>query len=125
MRSLLTHIYIGPVRYDISRPVRLIGLDEEGRNTYLNGRVKTEAATIEIDGELSDEVEPVAIVHETLHAILSQAGIDTQPEDVIVALGYGIVDMLRKNPGLVAVITGNEIIDTSEAEQLFRKMASK
>ena len=103
--SDLTTVRIGPVTYRVERVLRLMGNNGDGSSTWLNGRVRYEKALIELEQELPAEVETIAIVHEIVHAVLEQAGIDDEPESIVVALGYGLVQVLRDNPELVELIT--------------------
>jgi hypothetical protein len=106
MNNLIT-IKIGPVTYRVEQVLRLLGSNSDGSSTWLNGRVRYEKALIELEKELPEEVEPIAIVHEIIHAILEQAGINDVPESIVIALGYGLVQVLRDNPELIDLIRPN------------------
>lgn len=105
--SDLTTIKIGPVTYRIERILRLLGSNGDGKSIWLNGRVRSERALIELEAELPAEIQTIVIVHEIVHAILEQAGIEEHPEPAIVALGYGLVQVIRDNPQLVEKISPN------------------
>lgn len=106
--SDLTTIKIGPVTYRVERVLRLLGSNGDGSSTWLNGRVRYEKALIELEQELPAEVEPIALVHETIHAILEQAGINDETESIVIALGYGLVQVMRDNPELIRLVTENK-----------------
>lgn len=94
-------VRIGPVAYRICQVHDLMGTDDGGKSIWLNGRCRYTSARIELCDELGEQVKPVGLMHEVLHGILEQAGVKEQPEDVIIALGYGLVALLRDNPELV------------------------
>ena len=101
---MITRLQIGPIPYTVAEVVKLIGLDADGANTYLNGRVKYQECRIEIEAELPPDKKVAAVIHEALHAILEQAGIAGESEPTIIALGYGLLALLRDNPELVQLI---------------------
>jgi len=100
----LKTLIVGPVTYRIEEEVRLIGSNGDGTSEWLNGQVKSHRLLMKLDAELPVTLKPICIMHEALHAILTQAGLDEQSEDVITCLGYGIVQLLQDNPRLVDLI---------------------
>jgi hypothetical protein len=44
-------------------------------------------------------------MHEVLHGIFTNADVQNQDEHLIAVLSYGLVQVLRDNPALVAMIT--------------------
>lgn len=99
-------VKIGPVVYEIHYEKNPVGADEDGKAVWLNWRCRINEASIMLDSTLADDMKPVVLLHETMHAILEQAGVEDHPESLVKALGYGIVQMLRENPELVAYLRG-------------------
>ncbi len=102
---MIARLKIGPIPYTVAEVQKLIGNDHNGQSTWLNGRVRYEKALIELEADLPPDVKIVAILHESMHAILEQAGIENESEPLIIALGYGMLALLRDNPELVLLIS--------------------
>ena len=99
---MITSIRIGAIDFKVEEVERLIGSNSEGTNTYLNGRIKYEQALISVEKNVATAVKPAILWHECLHGLLDRAGYEEHPEDVITALGYGLVEIIRDNPKLIA-----------------------
>jgi len=102
---MISKLKVGAVTYSVSEITDLHYVDGEGRKRGLNGHIQHDLGTIKIDNALSEDVKLVTLLHEALHGILTVAGQDEQPENMIVPLGYGLAALLRDNPELVALIT--------------------
>ena len=100
--ALPSHITIGPVRYAIRVVKDLHDHDKEGKWRWLHGDIRWSKAQIRIDEKQSDERKVVTLWHETLHGILEHDGHSGHDENLIIALGFGIVQVIRDNPALVA-----------------------
>ena len=112
MSNLPSKVKIGPVAYAIDGERDMVGSGDNGEAVWLNGRFRSNHATITIDLGVDEQVARAVLVHEILHAILSHAGRKRHPERVIRALGYGVVDVLQRNPALVAYL-----VDTEQDEE--------
>lgn len=99
--SMPERVKIGPVLYRVEMEPKLMGSNGDGSSSWLNGRIRYEQAQIEVCAEVAEQTQPAVLVHEILHGILEQAGMEEHPEQAIIALGYGLVQVLRENPGLV------------------------
>jgi len=75
--------------------------DFGGQTTRYNGIIRYEDCEIEIAADRPEPVKAATLWHEALHGILEQAGIVDQPENIITALGYGVVALFRDNPAFV------------------------
>lgn len=104
----LEHLRIGVITYRIQEVLKLNGINAEGTGMdWLNGRVRCEKALIEVESELPDDVKRVALLHEAMHAILEQAGIE-HSEQVIIALSYGVLALLNDNPSLRSYLSAEK-----------------
>ena len=61
-------------------------------------------AKIGVAAGTSEQVLPAVLIHELIHAILDQAGVTKQDEQMVIALSYGLVQMLQDNPELVEYV---------------------
>jgi len=110
-RSLL----IGGFRYAVEHGDGLI--ETEGEHWRTRGRL-----VLDFGAKTSPDRRREVLVHEILHAIRTNGGHDekTQPstdeykahmrevENFICSLQWGIVNVLRSNPELVAYLTGED-----------------
>jgi hypothetical protein len=88
-------ITIGAIEYAV-KPVQNL----HSSNGDLYGQISYSAMEIQVDDQYTDcQRTPFILWHEVLHGILEQAGIDVK-ENVIVSLGYGVVEALKDNPCL-------------------------
>lgn len=88
---------IGAINYRVEEVIKLNGINAEGTGmAWLNGRVQCQDALIELEAGLPNDVKRVALLHEAMHAILEQAGIE-HSEQVIIALSYGTLALLNDN----------------------------
>ena len=109
---MIEKLQIGPVTYavvvvpdlrsafnDEGEPIE--GDEENGK--LLNGQIIYHRMTIELNANLPVAFQPIVLLHEAIHGVLSHAGIE-HDEGTVQALGYGLVDLLRDNPDLVRLI---------------------
>lgn len=89
----MNKIRIGPIEYEISKTPEL---QDDGRE--LSGAIIYHLASIQLLDGLSDQMTHVVLLHELLHGIMHQAGIENHSEGLIEALAYGLLDLARNNP---------------------------
>lgn len=92
MANLPEVIRIGGTDYKV-KEIR----DLRDGNTGLNGHILYNDCEIRIEEDMSDHIKLVTAWHEVVHGILEHAGISDHKEAMVVALGYGIVQVLRDN----------------------------
>jgi len=92
-------VKIGPVTYEI-KVVR--GLMDDAKNTKLWGQISYENCIIELEEDQNSSANRVILWHEIVHGLLQGSGhskLDDK-EDLVTALAYGIVGVLKDNPWL-------------------------
>lgn len=92
MANLPETIRIGGIDYTVSEHK-----DLRDGDTWLNGHIIYDQCQIRVDSELADYRKFVTIWHEVLHGLLEHAGMGDHDEKLIIALGYGITQVLRDN----------------------------
>jgi len=75
------------------------------RNDGADGEIKYGPSLIRMDSGLDHQSLLVGLLHEAIHAILTQAGYTDHDEHCIGAISYGLLQILRDNPWLVGRIT--------------------
>lgn len=103
---MINKLTIGAVVYSVEEVPRLIVSGSDGKDVYCNGNIQYNVTRIRVEAESNDQIKPQIVMHEALHGILEQAGITDEPENMIVALGYGLIALLRDNPEFVQWIMG-------------------
>lgn len=103
---MIETLIIDGMPYSIEVKEDLHTIDAEGHKRYLNGTIMYGNLYIGIDEEVSDALRPAIVMHEALHGILYHGGHEDQDEAQVLALGYGIVALLRDNPAFVDWIMG-------------------
>lgn len=106
MVKLPDSVKIGPIAYNVKEVVDLHDVNNEGQKRWLHGQIKWASATIEVEGGQADDAKVTTLLHESIHGILNNAGQDDHPEAMVIALGYGFVQLMRDNPALVKLIVG-------------------
>ena len=99
-------IKVGPVTYTVNwmhRP-RFQGKFVPGVIDYFKQRIETYVG-------LPPTIEWINLWHETIHAILKNAGVQDHDEDLINALAHGICLVLKDNPQM------HQPIDPTERDQ--------
>lgn len=105
---LPSKVRIGPIEYDIDYVRDLTG----DNGNELVGRAVYHKAQILIDMDQDDNVMPVTMLHEILHAILFQIGSKhCGDEKLMEGLSTGLLALLKDNPELVAYIMGEKMWD--------------
>lgn len=75
--------------------------DEKGK--ILNGQADSDALVIEMCNKLALETEQDILLHEVLHAVEGQMGLDVK-DTVIERLATGLLAVFKDNPGLMAYL---------------------
>lgn len=88
-------IRIGTVDYIVTVVSGLMDGD-----VNLNGHIVYNQSEIRVEQDMTPLMKYIIIWHEVIHGILEQAGIDEHDENVVVALAYGIANVLRCNEWL-------------------------
>jgi hypothetical protein len=89
-------IQIGPITYSVVEVPELAGAGPSS----LCGDIDTQKCRIRINADMADAIKRVTLWHEIVHGILFAAGIMEHDEQVIDAIGHGLVQVLRDNPQL-------------------------
>jgi hypothetical protein len=97
----LNALKIGAVTYDVRFVGELTRRHDDGTWVGLHGVVDYVDCTIRIEAEQNVQVKRTTVLHEAVHAILHNAGLDDHDERLVVALGFGLDALLRENPALV------------------------
>lgn len=119
--NLPTEITIGPICYAVKVVARLV--ETEQSVTFVSPTDNTSDAVLAkaevevIGGEIDDATceihlcegmahqrRVVVLMHEVIHGILSNAGLDDHDEQMVEALAVGLVDVLQRNPELAHTI---------------------
>lgn len=91
-------IQIGPMTFTIKE---IRNLNDTAHD--LNGSVDLSECVIKVREGIDPQVKFETIWHEAIHVILEQAGIPNHKEKIVTALAYGIINLLKQNPGMVSV----------------------
>ncbi len=94
-------IQIGCVGYTVRLLDDLHKVDDVGVKKWLHGHILFADSEIRIANDQSDDIKLVTMWHEILHGILNNAGQTDQPEALIEAISFGLVQLIRDNPKLV------------------------
>jgi len=101
---LIEQVKIGAMTYRVKELSDLHKIDGEGRKRGLNGQILYSDSVINIEADMSIMIKRVTLLHEIMHGILDHAGHEEHPETAIIALGYGLLEVLRDNPALVDLL---------------------
>ena len=83
--------------------------DERGK---LDGCIKYHQAEINIEADMNDQAKVQSLLHEIVHALDMQYGLglrETAKDSPVDRLAFGIYQVMRDNPELIAVIYGYDI----------------
>ena len=92
-------IVIGPYTYQVEF--------ERSHNGAANswGHIRYEESVIRVDDTLKDDRRRVCLMHEALHGVFEVTGNNPDNEEALVtAFAPVMVDMMRRNPALVAYL---------------------
>lgn len=101
---MIDSVKIGAVHYSVAEIKDLHRLDGDGRKQWLHGQIIHADASIKIEDDQALMVKRATLLHEIMHGILHRAGFEEHPETAIIALGYGLLEVLRDNPALVELL---------------------
>ena len=91
---MIDKVKIGGITYAVTRDATL-------PDTGYAGQIRYQRCQIII----AENVHPVAaqqiLWHEIVHGIMQHAGITEQPESLVEAISYGVMQVLRDNPGIL------------------------
>ena len=80
-------------------------LDEEGKP--LNGQADCDGLVIEMNNSLAIDTEQDILLHEVLHAVEGQMGLDVE-DTVIERLATGLLAVLKDNPSLIRYLAAKK-----------------
>ncbi len=92
-------VKIGPVFYELKT---VHGLMDDAKTQALGGQISYENCLIELDEDLEPQSKRIILWHEIVHGLLHGSGhskLDDK-EELVTALAYGIVSVLKDNPWL-------------------------
>lgn len=98
-------IEIGATTYSVTTEKDLHATVDD-KKIGLNGHILHDEGRIKIEKGLPLTRRRLTLMHEVVHGVLENMGMDTQDEHTVLLLGYGLTDVLRRNPDLVAYIVG-------------------
>jgi hypothetical protein len=105
-RSLRTNgkrpdmVKVGAIHYKVSYVPDL--KDDKGK---LDGRIRHSQTEIHIDAGMNHQATTQTLLHEVVHAVVTQLGKQGAPEGLVDSLAYSIYQVMRDNPQLVKMIT--------------------
>lgn len=105
---MISQVKVGPIVYSVRNEDGIHDTDENGQRIALNGDVDYSTAIIRLDQNQQAVVIASALWHEIVHAILAQAGHERHDENHVIALGYGITQVMRDNPDFVRYVISEE-----------------
>lgn len=94
MKKLPQQVKVGPMVYTVTE-------DTSRATDGVYGAILYADSCISLQPGLTQAFQEVILWHEMIHAILSQSGLRDQEEQVIHAIAYGVVEVLKDNPELV------------------------
>jgi hypothetical protein len=104
------HIKIGPFRYAVEytdSPTSIIVANDDA------GRCIHDSCKIIINSTMHPAMVRESVFHEMLHAVTNTTGVasalgDEKEEATVTTLSATLLDVLRRNPGLVRYLTESE-----------------
>lgn len=110
MPDLPAHIQIGPWTCAVVSDNAEINARSNEEEADLVGHWSPRALTITLRPDIARDVLAETVLHETLHGILDQIGVRSElgaedTEGVVIRLAPLLLDVLRRNPQLVAYLT--------------------
>lgn len=94
---MINQLKIGPVVYTV-RETALEAIPDEDEAPV--GQINFYQREIRIDPSIDPALKSEVLWHEIMHAILHQTG-HADDEDLVMALGYGIFQVIQENPTLL------------------------
>jgi len=108
-KPIPAEIVVGPFVYTVSTDEIDVLRARDKRQTNLNGCCSTEELEIVVDGAKAAGYVREVVLHESLHALMSTAGLYDElgsdvEEKVVNRLSPLLLDLLRRNPMLVVYL---------------------
>lgn len=100
---MIDKLVIGPVTYRVKELDDLHSVDDDGKKKWLHGHIVYADGEIRVANDQAADRKVITVWHEAMHGILDNAGFTEHPEAAIIALGFGLVQLIRDNPQLVAM----------------------
>lgn len=101
-------IQVGAYRYTVHFDQAVIDAASRDMKASLTGHSDHITQTIAVSPGLGPDAQAETLLHECFHAILTQVDgtplEDRDEERLVVTLGYQVLDLLRRNPELVAYL---------------------
>lgn len=106
-------VQVGPFSYDVVVDADAVARLNRGQNGFMVGATDTTRQLIAVDPDLGPDQQADTVLHEILHAVMSLTGLasdldDDTEEQVVFRLAGPLLDVLRRNPRLVAYLTMKE-----------------
>lgn len=102
-------VQVGPYRYTVKVDGDAVAAFSRTTQRRASGYSDHEAQAIYLHPDLGPDARAETLLHECLHAILCGPVLSAQDleedERLITELGYALLDLLRRNPELVAYLT--------------------
>lgn len=101
---MISEVKIGGIRHKIVTVSDLHSVDDKGLKVSFYGQIEYKTGLIKLESDACLDQQKSTLIHEIMHGVLSQAGQEDHDEKQLVILGYGLYQVLRDNPELVALI---------------------
>lgn len=99
---MIPNVKIGAVNYEVKEVDDLHTIGNKGKKHAMHGLITWTNATIELKTGQAHDVTVSVLWHEIVHGILVHAGHNAHDEQLVCALGYGLMQVVRDNPELIA-----------------------
>ena len=118
---MIDNVKIGAMTYTVveRREDAMIAGNKDGKAIYLNGHITFHDLLIKVKDDCAPDMKRAVVLHEVVHGILENAG-QNAPEEVVEALGYGLLALIRDNPDLVLWLRGPDDQTDRLAKELAR-----
>ncbi len=100
---MIDSVKIGAMTYKVVL-VQDLHIGEGDERKDLHGQIWQDKQQIDVNADQTDVMQAASVLHESLHGILNHAGHEDHSEQMIIALGFGLVDFIRDNPELIDLI---------------------
>lgn len=103
-------IQVGAYRYRVQIDQAAVDAASREARAGLCGAADHAAQVISLSPKLGPDARAEVLLHECIHCLFEQGslerGLKGDVERVVEVLGYALLDLLRRNPALVAYLTG-------------------
>ncbi len=97
-----TVIFINSMPYDVVEKEDLRAENSDYRRLY--GQIDYSKMQIELEKDMQPPMRTAVLVHEVIHGILAQAGVEDHDEQLIDILTFGFIGVMRQNPELAKLV---------------------